>query len=280
MSPRRFWPRLANSTDRRNTNIILLSEEVIEYFDRCFPSVRSAWPGVHRVRDGSQLPGRVPAEISPFREVLAQKAVGVFIRAALPWALRIAKVDFQPTLDAEPCVLSHLGSLIPGQRLTKRRGQLAHGLYDGRANGFCSVSGKWRTVLDPLSTQISLLARQVQQHRAARAAFDESADRRAVQAQDEIAFPVPRNRPVFDRRRSFADHDGITHEGLSTAAGPLTRNTQSSARAQASRQLSTQRTATLDIQGLVDRLVADAHAGIFRIIDPKSMGDLLGAPRG
>jgi hypothetical protein len=54
------------------------------------------------------------------------------------------------------------------------------------------VSGKWRAILDPLSTLISLLARQVRQHREARAAFDESADRRAVQAQDEITFPVPR----------------------------------------------------------------------------------------
>jgi transposase-like protein len=36
----------------------------------------------------------------------------------------------------------------------------------------------------------------------------------------------------------------------------------------------------LDIEGLVDRLVADAHAGLSRVIDPKSMGDLLGAPRG
>ncbi|CAA0096447.1 Uncharacterised protein [Starkeya nomas] len=270
----------ADSTGRRNTGIILLGEELIEHFARCFPPERFAGPGVHRVSDGSQLPGRVPAEISPFREVLPQKAVGVFVRAALPRALRIAEVDFQSALDAKPCVLSHLGSLTPGQRLTKRPGQFAHGLDDRRANGFSTVSGKRRAILDPLFTLIPLLARQVQQHRDARAAFDESADRRAVQAQDEIAFPMARDRPIFDRRWPFADHDGIAQEGLSTAAGPLARNTQSSTRAQASRQLPTQGTATLDIQGLVDRLVADAHGGILRVIDPKSMGDLLRAPRG
>jgi hypothetical protein len=90
----------------------------------------------------------------------------------------------------------------------------------------------------------------------------------------------PGDRPVFDRRWPFTDHNGIAHKGLSTPAGPLARNTQSSTRAQASRQLPTQCTATLDIQGLVNRRVADAHAGVFRVIDPKSVGDLLGAPRG
>jgi hypothetical protein len=76
---------------------------------------------------------------------------------------------------------------------------------------------------------ISLLARQVQQHREARAAFDESADRRVVQAKNEITFPMPRDRPVSDLWRPFTNPEGIAQEGLSTAAGPLTRNTRSSA---------------------------------------------------
>ncbi len=53
------------------------------------------------------------------------------------------KVDFQPTLDAEPCMLSHFGSLIPGQRLTKRPRQLAHGVDDRRANGFSTVANAY-----------------------------------------------------------------------------------------------------------------------------------------
>jgi transposase InsO family protein len=47
----------ADSTGRRNTSIILLSEELIEHFDRCCPSGRFARLRVHRVSDGSQLPG-------------------------------------------------------------------------------------------------------------------------------------------------------------------------------------------------------------------------------
>ena len=108
----------------------------------------------------------------------------------------------------------------------------------------------------------------------------------ALQAQDKLAPDVADHkygdhaRNVFDLWRPFADHDGITHKGFSTAAGPLTRNTQCPARAQASRQLTSQRTTTLDVHGLVDRLMTDAHGGILRVIDPKSMGYLLGAPRG
>lgn len=47
----------ADSTGRRNTGIILLSEELIEHLDGCFPSERFAWPRVHRVSDGGQLLG-------------------------------------------------------------------------------------------------------------------------------------------------------------------------------------------------------------------------------
>ena len=36
--------RTADSTGRRNMIIILLTEELIEHFDRCFPSERFAKP--------------------------------------------------------------------------------------------------------------------------------------------------------------------------------------------------------------------------------------------
>ena len=49
-----YW---ADTTGRRNMSIILLSEELIEHLDRCFPSERFARPRVHRVSDGSQFPG-------------------------------------------------------------------------------------------------------------------------------------------------------------------------------------------------------------------------------
>lgn len=47
----------ADSTGRRNTGIILLGEELIEHFARCFPPEGFARPGVHRVSDGGQLSG-------------------------------------------------------------------------------------------------------------------------------------------------------------------------------------------------------------------------------
>lgn len=57
------------------------------------------------------------------------------------------------------------------------------------------MTGKRPTVLDALSTLIPFLARQMEQHREARTAFDKRADRRAMQAKDEAAFPVPRGSP-------------------------------------------------------------------------------------
>jgi hypothetical protein len=55
------------------------------------------------------------AEVGSFREVLAQQAVGVLVRAALPWTLRVAEVDGQPGVDTQLGVLGHLGALIPCQ---------------------------------------------------------------------------------------------------------------------------------------------------------------------
>lgn len=47
----------ADSTGRRNTSLILLSEDLIEHRDWRCPSERFARPGIHRGSDGGQLIG-------------------------------------------------------------------------------------------------------------------------------------------------------------------------------------------------------------------------------
>src|SRR5215475_4527524 len=59
------------------------------------------------------------AEIGAFWKILAQQSVGVLVRAALPWAVRIAEIDLNASVDLQACVLSHLSSLIPSQRPTQ-----------------------------------------------------------------------------------------------------------------------------------------------------------------
>ena len=56
-------------------------------------------------------------QVSPFREVLSQQTVGIFIRPTLPWTLWITEVDFDIGVQTEAFVISHLLATIPGQRL-------------------------------------------------------------------------------------------------------------------------------------------------------------------
>ena len=89
----------------------------------------------------------VDAQICALREVLPQQPVGVLVRAALPGASWIAEVDLDSRIDLETTVLSHFGSLIPGQRTTQFFGQGDDGARDRIAHSFSSVSRERRPVL-------------------------------------------------------------------------------------------------------------------------------------
>jgi hypothetical protein len=111
-----------------------------------------------------QVPGCVPAEVGALGEVLAQQAIGVFVRAALPGALRISEVYLQPGVNAQAGVLCHFRSLVPGQRLAQLLRKSAHGPDDGLADRFGSVAGKWRSIVNGWALLIAIHPRQVQQH--------------------------------------------------------------------------------------------------------------------
>src|SRR5216683_704741 len=71
-----------------------------------------------------------------------------------------------------------------------------------------------------------------------------------------------------------------TRVPIAELSSPTIRSpAQRPAGAQVRRQLTPQRTAALDIQGLVDRLVRDPHGLIIREIGPQPVRDLLRAPR-
>src|SRR3546814_16347745 len=69
--------------------------------------------------------------------------------------------------------------------------------------------------------------------------------------------------PVFDLRWSLADHDGFSEERLSTVAGALARQAKGPPRPQAGGEFLTQGPTALDIKGLVDCIMADAHPRIL-----------------
>ena len=63
---------------------------------------------------------------------------------------------------------------------------------------------KSRTVLDPESATGGH-ARQVEQHRESGGAFDQCADRGTAKSDDQVAFPVSRNRSVLGLGGPLAD---------------------------------------------------------------------------
>jgi hypothetical protein len=112
----------ADSTDRRNTWIVLADKELVQNLGGCLPAKCFAGPRIHRVGDSIQLLSAMSAEVCAFREVLSQQAVRILVRTTLPRALRITEVDLKPGIDAQPDMLCHFCSLVPCQRLAQLLG--------------------------------------------------------------------------------------------------------------------------------------------------------------
>src|SRR5215218_652004 len=121
--------------------------------------------------------------------------------------------------------------------------------------------------------------RQVQQHGEPRRALHQRADRRTVEPEDEVPLPVPRHRAVLRLGRTLADEDLGSDERLATSTASRAWHAQGPTRAQALGQLASQRTTALDVERLVDGLMADAHRPVAREVEPQAPGDLLRAPR-
>ena len=126
---------------------------------------------------------------------------------------------------------------------------------------------------------VAVHRRQVQQHGEPGGPLHEGANRGAVQAHDEVVFPVPGHGAIRGLGGPLADHDLRADELLAAPAGAGARNAQRPAGAQARGQLAAQRAAALDIQSLVDRLVRDAHSPIIGEVGAEPVRDLLRAPR-
>jgi hypothetical protein len=151
-------------------------------------------------------------------------------------------------------------------------------LGDRVADRFGAMPGESRSVLDAGLEAVAFHGRKAQQHREPGGAFDERADRRTVHAEDEVAFPVARNRSIVGFGGSFADHDLGRDELLAAPACARSWHAQRPAGSQASDELAFERPSSLDVERLVDGLVGDPHGLIIGEIDLKSIRDLLRAP--
>src|SRR5512143_4328511 len=75
---------------------------LVEGFGGGLPAEGLAGSAVERCGDRVKFRRAVSAQVGALGEVLAEQAVGVFVRAALLGAVRVAEVDGQPGVDAEP----------------------------------------------------------------------------------------------------------------------------------------------------------------------------------
>src|SRR5215469_6962207 len=86
-------PMWANSTGVR--------KKLGELLGRFHESERLAWPVVEAGRDSGQIVGGVHRQVGAFGQVLAQQAVGVLVRSALPGRVGVAEVDRDVSGDGE-----------------------------------------------------------------------------------------------------------------------------------------------------------------------------------
>src|SRR4051795_1595708 len=146
-----YW---ADSSGRRNTRCLLPcmdgSEEFVQSLGGRFPAKGLSRSRIEGERDGRKDIGLMHAEINSLWKVLAQQAVGILVRAALPGAVRVAEVDRDPGVDPQMCVLSHLRALVPGQRLPQVLGQGGDRARDGIAHRLGTMAGERRSILDTL----------------------------------------------------------------------------------------------------------------------------------
>src|SRR4051812_22320951 len=265
------------STGRRNASLSRL-QRCVESLGGRLPSECLSRPAVQGRSYCGQIISAVDAQVRPLREILPQQTIGVLVRATLPRAVRIAEVHLQPRVDPQSCVLRHLRPLVPGQRATEPPRQGGDRAGERIAHRRGTVPGQRWPIFLTRRHPMALHRWQVQQHREPRRPLDEGADRRAMEAEDQISLPVPWHRPVPCLGRTLADEDLGRDERLASPTRARSRDAQRPAGPQALRQLALQRTAALHVERLVDRLLADPHPRIIRVVEPQPLGDLLRAP--
>ena len=79
-------------------------------------------PIVQLVLDGQKVLGCVGAKVDAPGEVVAQQAVHVLVRAALPGPVGVAEVDRHAQCPGDREVAGHRGALVPGDRPKQRQG--------------------------------------------------------------------------------------------------------------------------------------------------------------
>jgi hypothetical protein len=89
----------------------------------------------------------------------------------------------------------------------------------------------------------------VDQHRETGRALDQGADGGPFQADEQVAFPVARDRSVFDLGGSLADQHVVGDVVPGSASDSSPRDPPGTAGAETGDQLALERAASLDVEG-------------------------------
>src|SRR5438309_11175366 len=109
--------------------------------------------------------------------------------------------------------------------------------------------------------------------------FYQCRDVAVLRAAQQIAFPMTRNRSVFNFRRSFADRDGIDDlTSRLSADGCLSRTAHAPLRPQVVHQLFFQYSTRLNEEAAVNRFVGHSHARIIGKLRLQPSRNLLWRP--
>ena len=153
------------------------------------PAEDFAWPVVEGVSDSFKVVRAPSGQVSALGEVLAQHAVGVLVRRALPRRVRVGEEHARAGLQRELGVPGQFLTPIPRDRLThllrKRRDRRAQRLV----HRLRAVAAQRRAVLYLRLLTPAFKSRKMYEDRGAATTLDERADRGAAGTDDEVAFP-------------------------------------------------------------------------------------------
>ena len=208
------------------------------------------------------LTPRELGEVRALREELPEQAIRVLVGAALPGTLRMREVDLDAGRLSEEPVLGHLLAPVVGQRAAHLLRQRTHLAGEGPAH-----AGR-------------ILRLQGHQERGARRALNQGAQGRGrPPAHQQVAFPVPWDRPVGYLRGPLLDADHVRQLPPAVVRQPTMACPSALVPvAQVGQQLPPQLAAGQHVQVRVDRLVRDPHGRIVRILRFQPGGNLLGRP--
>lgn len=228
--------------------------------NRAAPVQRLARAVVQQVSDRIERLLVMHRQVRALGQELAQQPVGVLAAALLPRAVRVAEIHADVGVARQLLMLAHLAPLVVGERLAKWLRDLVELGGEGRQRRLGRCIGHAR-----------------QQYQA-RGALDQHAHAGAVHgAFDEVALPMARHGAVvhLGRAQVDADHVGdLAAPVLATRAGAA----GAAALAQAGDEGLAQLTLGVGVDGVVDALVRDVHAGLVGPKGAECAGDLLGGP--